>query len=149
MTNIELTESVILRFLSRIEIVGECWEWSGARMGTGYGEINIGGKIHKCNRIAFLIFNGYLHDCLSVIHTCDNKACVRPEHIYQGTHTMNMIDKMMKGKGGVSKLTPHQITCIRKLNSKYFNQVKLAKMFNIGQPHISMVVRRKVWEWLP
>lgn len=32
------------------------------------------------------------------LHTCDNRACVKPEHLYEGTQAQNMADCSARGR---------------------------------------------------
>ena len=105
------------------------------------------------HRLIFTWYVGEIPQGMHVLHKCDNPSCVNPYHLFLGTHQDNMRDRDAKGRGNVpngeqhgrSKLTKQAVLKIRKLYAEGVRQVDLAKMFNVGQPHISDVVRRVVW----
>jgi hypothetical protein len=69
----------------------ECWKWTGALESTGYGQFKRDGKRYQSNRYSWMIHNGEIGDNL-VLHTCDNRACVNPNHLYLGDYSDNMND---------------------------------------------------------
>jgi hypothetical protein len=44
---------------------------------------------------------------MSVCHTCDVPACVRPSHLWLGTHAENMRDRNQKGRTAKGKQTAY------------------------------------------
>ncbi|HEC64706.1 MAG TPA: hypothetical protein ENI23_05400 [bacterium] len=85
------------RFWSKVVPVGDCWEWQGAKGSFGYGLVKIDQKNFPTHRIAFALANGRAPK-LSVLHSCDNPPCVRPDHLWEGTQTDNMKDALAKGR---------------------------------------------------
>lgn len=75
-----------------------CWEWTGATT-WGYGEVNrqgISGR--RVHRLAWEFAYGPIPDGLMVLHRCDNRSCVRPDHLFLGTAADNMHDMIAKGR---------------------------------------------------
>ena len=85
------------RFMSKIEKADNgCLEWIGAKR-RGYGAMTIKGVVVSSHRISFELFNGSISNNLLICHTCDNKACVNPAHLWLGTQKDNMKDASCKG----------------------------------------------------
>jgi hypothetical protein len=95
----EYTPEFIARFWSKVDKSGECWLWTKAHVTAGYGETSIGRHILYTHRVAFELTYGSIPEGLFVCHRCDNPGCVRPEHLFTGSHTDNMRDMMAKGRG--------------------------------------------------
>jgi hypothetical protein len=75
----------------------DCIEWGKARNNCGYGLRWYKGKVWKAHRAA-LDELGTLDPEKHVLHTCDNRACVNPNHLVQGSHQDNMADMRAKGR---------------------------------------------------
>lgn len=80
--------------------LGPCWVWTGATKDTGYGVLRIPST--KQNALVHVFSweqeNGPVLDGLFVLHHCDNRPCVRPVHLFTGTHQDNMDDMVAKGR---------------------------------------------------
>jgi len=135
---------------------GGCWIWIGAHDKNGYGKFHLsndGLDIHlRAHVYSFMIYNRVPRfKILQVCHTCDNPACVRPEHLFLGTAQENTDDKVSKNKQakgelhGISKLTEAQVKEIRELYPK-INGMKLAKLYNVTHSVIYSILNRKYWK---
>lgn len=70
-----------------------CWEWKRAGAG-GYGGIDLGGKTISAHRASWIFLNGNIKPEECVLHKCDNRLCVNPDHLYLGDKKQNRKDFM-------------------------------------------------------
>lgn len=76
-----------------------CWNFVGASAGSGYGLTGYAGRKIYAHRAAWLLSHFVIPDGLSVLHRCDNRRCVNPEHLFLGTLRDNAHDMVVKGRG--------------------------------------------------
>lgn len=70
----------------------------GSRVKDGYALIRVGGRKNEgVHRVSYRLAHGEFDPSLHVLHACDTPLCVRPEHLFLGTHTDNMRDAAAKG----------------------------------------------------
>jgi len=88
------------RFFDKIEKTENgCWLWLAAKRGkSGYGCIKVNGKTIDSHRMSYIIHNGEIPNKLFVCHTCDVRLCVNPQHLFLGSHSINMKDAYNKGR---------------------------------------------------
>lgn len=84
-------------FWWKVRIGDGCWEWQAARDRRGYGLIRFRGALHRAHRVSWALAHGELPTAC-VLHRCDNRSCVRPEHLFLGTQGDNVRDARDKGR---------------------------------------------------
>jgi len=161
-------DSVVRLFWSNVDQNGSrqrhmnsrCWEWIGGHS-DGYGRIIAFGGSRLAHRISWMIHKGEIPEIENsdvrgtcVLHRCDNRSCVNPNHLFVGTHRDNMRDMAEKGRCvsnpmvgeecNLAKLTNAQVRFIRSSHANV-TQSYLAKIFGINQSQISRIINGKVW----
>jgi hypothetical protein len=75
-----------------------CWEWAGKINSSGYATVSHLGEWLPANRVSWLLHNGEIPDVMHVLHSCDNRRCTNPGHLFLGTNIDNIADKVSKGR---------------------------------------------------
>lgn len=79
-------DSFLRRFWSKVEKTENCWNWIGARMKSGYGEITLtspnGKFVLYAHRLSYMLYvDGYIPDGMTIDHLCRNRSCINPMHL--------------------------------------------------------------------
>ncbi len=84
-------ETLPTRFAAKVDRVGDCWQWTGAKTDKGYGHISVGsGVCRMAHRVSWEIHRGPIPDGLQIDHLCRNRSCVNPDHLEPVTPTVNI-----------------------------------------------------------
>lgn len=145
-------EEVKERFLSKVKIneLSGCWEWIGSIHGNGYGRFNPLRKPMYAHRFSALLKYGIVRSDLDVCHTCDNRRCVNPNHLFIGTRKENMQDAARKGrttKGKVfrSKLNQNEVITIREMLKNGCKTKDIADKYSVTTRTINSIRARENW----
>ena len=150
--------------LRRSTLKGQgCWEWIGAIDGTGYGRLYANGRMRQAHRIAWQVHHRLpvplgLHVC----HHCDNRKCVRPDHLFIGTRSDNMRDCVAKRRHAwaiypgltrgernpYAKLTIDRVRHIRDRLSLGHKQKDIAWAVGVNRTCITKIALRESWKGL-
>lgn len=133
-----------------------CWEWlGGVFKDSGYGKFNAGrvngrGVTVYAHRFSFEMFIGPIAHGQQVLHRCDNRRCVNPDHLFLGTQRDNMHDMLSKGRArqfGKRSLTQAEVHEIRsvQLTGAYGEITRLAARFQISAGHFRSIRRGDSW----
>lgn len=135
-----------------------CWEWQGFLMACGYGLTSHKGKKILAHRASWLVCEGEIPNNMCVLHKCDNRKCINPDHLFLGTKKENTIDMLKKKRHsyvphlginhGCAKLTEEQVYSIRKKKKMGSTNKELAMEFNVFRSTIEKIVYRQTWKHL-
>jgi hypothetical protein len=161
------------RFWKHVAKGEGCWEWTGSLYRNGYGRACVRhGKFTLAHRVAFRLTHGEIPEGLNICHTCDNRKCVRPEHLYAGTQQQNVDDMVRRGRQrhavqtgtmhGMAILTEEDVAEIRRLFSidrkEYvgpggkrhtlgkYSKARIARMFHVSHSTIASAVNGRNWK---
>lgn len=94
-----LNNKLLDRFKSKFTLSESgCWEWKAYLMHKGYGHFHINRVPKRAHRVSYEHYKGKIPFGMLVMHTCDNRKCVNPDHLVVGTHQDNMNDMVKKGR---------------------------------------------------
>ena len=134
-----------------------CYERQGSTI-DGYSYVRIGGKRVGAHRLVWTNVRGAIPPGMLVLHRCDNRRCVNPDHLFLGTAADNSADMVAKGRSAMcnrpgeqnhnARLTDDQVREIlhrwHNAENRWGLQTALATQFGVSPSTISLIVRRKL-----
>ncbi len=88
-----------VRFWTHVDKSGDCWIWTGARYALGYGAFGPKGTgAMGAHRYSWILAHGEIPTGMLVLHKCDVRCCVNPDHLFLGTQKDNIADMIAKGR---------------------------------------------------
>jgi hypothetical protein len=107
------------------------------------------------HHVSWELAYGAIPDGLNVLHQCDVRLCVRPEHLFLGTQLENVRDRDAKGRGmhgeqhHHAKVTDADVIAIRARWTTGTPQATLAREYGVRAGQIGNIVHRRSWRHLP
>jgi HNH endonuclease len=131
-----------------------CWPWVGKQFSNGYGRVQIGRHNGTtAHRYLWTLLHGEPSAILEICHTCDNRVCCNPAHLFIGTPKDNAQDKMRKGRvaritgerNGSCKLTRSQVEAIRQST---LSHRETARTYGVSESNVRMIRKLETWRAL-
>lgn len=141
--------SLLDRFLTKIAYgFSDCWYWIGCRHFLGYGILGL----KKAHRVSWTLFRGPIPEDTMVLHQCDVRCCVNPDHLFLGNQFDNMRDMVSKGRHKFPALIgENNPSCkfsdkivanlLKDFRTNKFKQIELSKKYKISPMQVSRIVR--------
>lgn len=140
------------KVMARVEVDEQtgCWVWQGGCTFNGYARLRRGpdGKPVYCHRIMYEHHRGPVPEGFVVMHTCDNRRCVNPDHLQAGTQKENINDMHRKGRAKRSLLTASDVLEIRQMRSEGVKPHAIAEKFHVSAVTVYNILSGKAWAWV-
>ena len=157
--NIGNVDRIGALFWDKVEKTDGCWVWKRSVNKGGYGQFAYwnGEKTRSilAHRMAWLLATGALPDepHAHILHHCDNKICVRPDHLFLGDDRDNMQDLLKKGRfpsrkgerNGRAKLTEEDVRAIHTALACRARVAAIAAHYNVSVSTIIHIERGIIW----
>lgn len=138
------------RFMSKVSPCPNtgCWLWDGSGEKRGYAFFRVGPKVTRAHRVSYALFCSEIPDGKDVLHSCDVRCCVNPEHLFLGDDAANVADRQSKQRqarglrNAKARLDSDKVAFIRASDLKH---TELAKMFGVSAVSILKVRQGKHW----
>lgn len=133
----------------------DCWNWNDKLFKNGYGCFRYSRLSKLAHRVSYEIAYGVAPGNLQVLHRCDNRRCVNPNHLFLGSQQDNMDDMDAKNRrvslrgvdSPVSKLTESQVVEIRRLFNKCgMSAPEVSKVIGISEQNIRSISHFESWK---
>lgn len=126
-----------------------CWEWAGSIAKNGYGVIALPGRKQvKAHRAVYAMFYGEPGQDKLVCHSCDNKKCVNPGHLFSGTHLDNVTDMVVKARHSHGSRHPDaklSDSDVRDIRSSQLPTRDLMRRYGLSKSQVSKIRSGAAW----
>lgn len=148
-------ENIKQRFYAKTKLADNgCLEWTGCtrRKRKDEGRFRLYGKTESAYRVAWRLHFGPIFGAAEVLHSCDNRLCVRLGHLWLGTQLDNMRDMCLKNRqqrgsrNGRAILNDEQVLKIKEDLAAGMPQGVVAKKNNVSPPLISLIASGARWK---
>jgi len=148
----KINTKTAFRFAEKVVFgsANDCWNWVGAIKDNGYGNFYADGKTISAHRAAYILAYGTILS-EQIMHTCDNRRCVNPHHLLNGTRQQNMEDMVLKGRSSSGEkrwnttLTRERVNYMRKMFLSGKTPSQISKLLNYKYGTVYQIVTNRRW----
>lgn len=134
------------RLLSNIQKTESgCWDWTKS-FRNGYGVLSLSGKNHSAHRLSYQVFKGNIPEGMLICHSCDNKKCINPDHLFIGSYSDNTKDAVLKGIIVVPKGKEFETGHLPKNSTLDKEKAQELKQFTLANPDMKCPEIAKMFE---
>lgn len=138
-------------FWKKVRKTDTCWFWFGAKGGGGYGTFGRKNKVQP-HRYSYELHKGKIPEGMWVLHKCDNRKCVNPNHLFLGDLKSNVEDMVKKGRQSRgekrynTRFKNDDIKNIRKRVALGETLSSVARSFGVTLQCVWLIIKRKNWK---
>jgi hypothetical protein len=137
------------RFFEKVKRSDGCWEWLAKKNNKGYGMFG-GTKAEGfslAHRVSYEFARGKIPKGKWALHSCDNRGCVNPDHLFLGRNIDNVQDMHRKGRGwgGIGPAVAYAILWQWAAGD---SRRKIAREYNVSMHAVKHIALRQTWRSL-
>lgn len=139
-----------IEFWSKPDKKSGCRLWAGRLRRDGYATLRFEGTPRMAHRLAWIDAHGPVPQGFHVLHRCDSRHCVNPDHLFLGTDQDRIDNMVRKGrnpvlrgrKNGRAKLS---VTVVRKVRNDPRGSRVVAAELGVDPSTVRYVRRGITW----
>lgn len=154
-------QSIVARFHSGIDVQSNgCWVCRSASLdATGYRRLTSNRKPEgrfriSTHRLSYTLHIGAIPQGSVICHSCDNRECCNPAHLFAGSHADNARDAVLKRRTchgerhPEARITRDDAAQVRARCAAGERQSEVGRQYGISQAAVSTIVRGRTWKEL-